>query len=118
MNSKETAKNIIGFLGKLDDFWADLRETVLNKLAVIAKQSEELKSDAVESESKFIETIIEMIFIWKKTPGIFKPFFKIILTPILRFTLTKLETFWLEKIRLRISKVKITSNKVTFDNVV
>lgn len=114
MNSKETAQEILSFINKLSNFWEDLQKVVIDKCAVIAEKAKTIYADVVETEDKFIDVIIEMLFIWKPTPAIFKPLIRWILKPFIKFLLKKIDSNWLQKIKDRMQKVLLSGTSVSF----
>ena len=113
MEDKNLAQGLIGFINGLPDFWKDLREVVETKLAVIAKAAQTLSKDIFKSKDIFINTIIDMIFLLKKTPKIFQPVFRYILKGIIIMLLDKLDKNWLVNVKRRLGLIKIVNAKVT-----
>lgn len=117
MKDKNLALGLVDFVGDVPGFWEEVKEIAETKLAVIGKRAQQLKKDVFATKDVFLNTIIDMVFILKKTPAFFQPIVRWVLKGIIKLLLDKLDKEWFANIQKKLGLIKIANAKVTVSDV-
>lgn len=109
MKSEQLANELIQFFKSIPGVFDGLKKEIIKIITVTAKKAQQLNNDITKDEDTLLNTILDMIFILKKTPKFFRTPLKWVLVPVVKFLLSKLSKYWFAKVNGEMKNYQITS---------